>query len=1001
MSHDLADSAAIIYKQKFEEANQLLSSKLYADAENIYSSLIIESCGGDAALLCKLGDLHYKISNFDLAIKILDSAISIDPKFPWGYICKAEVFEEIGRLAEAKDCLIFVEKNFTGYDFVKERIKILNDLIRDETEITPEIFTLSKNSLGKHKKPSSPKIAVIAWDIAHNPVGRAWALCEITSSFSEVCLLGPANESFGKDLWQPLCNAPRSFDITSFCPRDFAGLMNGSIELVLRNKFDVVIVSKARFPSMLIGILYKLIHGSKLILDIDDDELSFVDAKKELDIDEFINSYESSFWEKSYGKGWTQFANSLISYFDGLTTCNAAFHQKLGGVIIRHARDGGLMVAHKNSSTKKLRIDFGFSDDDWIVLFLGTARQYKGLKTLAEAIKLTGNPKIVLVIAGHLDNDLKISLEEFMEIRIIFYPHWPFQDMALLYGIANCICLIQDPYSISANWQTPAKISDALMFGVPIIATSTLGISELIERGIILETKPDAYSVSQSIKSLYKSTEEQISNIKTNFSKIFKNEFSIDANALVLEQYLNEIKSTNSAELEIVFSKLFIFIDQRMPGLLSDSWREKFANYISARPIAKEMTSPNSGLNIVFFWKQNDSGIYDRRHDMLIKELSENPAVNKILQIDAPICIDEVMEGLSINPFENFENSIISKKIIERYLTALDCEKIIRRTFVYRARGGGDETHLLGQELPLRWEYPNYVEQWIKKAGMTDNLMAWVCPVVPEFESIQKRIGFSFILADLIDDQRHYVQKVSTLRKINKSYENIFKLANVAITNCQYNFQLISEKGARPYLIPNALPINLNKTQYIKPDSLKNMVGPVIGYAGNMRDRFDWTLIGSLASLRPDWNLVLIGELPNLSKYKDLIHYPNIHFLGAMPSSRAIQYISFFDVGIIPHINDKLSKSMNPLKLYVYRGLGLDVVSTDIPNLDIIDAGVTVTTPDLFVDAIDKALARKLKEGRLYMSNKDIATHSWGGRLSKIFELINQNFKEIHDSTPT
>jgi hypothetical protein len=333
---------------------------------------------------------------------------------------------------------------------------------------------------------------------------------------------------------------------------------------------------------------------------------------------------------------------------------------------------------------------------------------------------------------------------------------------------------------------------------------------------------------------------------------------------------------------------------------------------------------------------------------------------------------------------------------MQRYLTALDGEKIIRRTFVYR----GDETHLLGQELPLRREYPNYVEQWIKKAGMTDNLMAWVYPVAPEFESIQRRVGFSYILADLIDDQRHYVQKVSTLRKINKSYESIFKLANVVITNCQHNFQLISEKGAKPYLITNALSININKIQYVKPDLLKKMVGPIIGYAGNMRDRFDWGLIKSLASMRPGWNLVLIGELPNQSIYKDLICYPNIYFLGAMPASLALQYINFFDVGIIPHVNDKLSQSMNPLKLYVYRGLGLDVVSTDIPNLDIMDAGVTVTTPDLFVDAIDKALARKLNEGKLYMSNEDITAHSWGARLSKIFELINQNFKEIHDSTP-
>ena len=72
--------------------------------------------------------------------------------------------------------------------------------------------------------------------------------------------------------------------------------------------------------------------------------------------------------------------------------------------------------------------------------------------------------------------------------------------------------------------------------------------------------------------------------------------------------------------------------------------------------------------------------------------------------------------------------------------------------------------------------------------------------------------------------------------------------------------------------------------------------------------------------------------------------------------------------------------------------------NTDILNLDIIDAGVAVATPDLFVAIIDKALSRKLNEGKLYMSIGGISACSWGVTLSNFFELINHNFIQNHES---
>ena len=44
-------------------------------------------------------------------------------------------------------------------------------------------------------------------------------------------------------------------------------------------------------------------------------------------------------------------------------------------------------------------------------------------------------------------------------------------------------------------------------------------------------------------------------------------------------------------------------------------------------------------MDIVFFWKQNDTGIYGRRQDMFVKYLAEEPRINRILHFDAPVNI--------------------------------------------------------------------------------------------------------------------------------------------------------------------------------------------------------------------------------------------------------------------------------------------------------------------------------------------------------------------------
>ncbi len=107
------------------------------------------------------------------------------------------------------------------------------------------------------------------------------------------------------------------------------------------------------------------------------------------------------------------------------------------------------------------------------------------------------------------------------------------------------------------------------------------------------------------------------------------------------------------------------------------------------------------------------------------------------------------------------------------------------------------------------------------------------------------------------------------------------------------------------------------------PAELQRLTRPIVGYAGNLSHRIDWELLDAVAAARPDWSFVIIGEPPAKGPYRRIASRPNVHPLGVIPYEAALRYIAHFDVAMIPHAHSAISENMNPLKLYVYRGLGV------------------------------------------------------------------------------
>ena len=104
----------------------------------------------------------------------------------------------------------------------------------------------------------------------------------------------------------------------------------------------------------------------------------------------------------------------------------------------------------------------------------------------------------------------------------------------------------------------------------------------------------------------------------------------------------------------------------------------------------------------------------------------------------------------------------------------------------------------------------------------------------------------------------------------------------------------------------------------------------IFGYVGTIASWFDWSWVDALARVRPRDEIRLIGPLFN-SLRKNMP--PNIVLLPPCSHKAALQAMRDFDVGIIPFVRNDLTRSVDPIKYYEYRALGLPVISTNFGEM--------------------------------------------------------------------
>lgn len=228
----------------------------------------------------------------------------------------------------------------------------------------------------------------------------------------------------------------------------------------------------------------------------------------------------------------------------------------------------------------------------------------------------------------------------------------------------------------------------------------------------------------------------------------------------------------------------------------------------------------------------------------------------------------------------------------------------------------------------------------------------------------------------------------------NAAEERLLGEATAVFTTAQSLRDRCARLNANTHYFPNVVDA-LHFGQATEPGELPPELAaipePRIVYHGVLSDfKVDLALLIAVAKMRPDWQLVLIGqerEGQQSPLVAELARLPNVHLLGYRSYARLPAYLRGVQVGMLPTLLNDYTRSMFPMKFYEYLAAGLPVVSTPLAFTADVAEGLEIgaSAPE-FAAAIERQLARgrlSAEEARRYVGD-----NTWDARTAKMLASI-------------
>jgi glycosyltransferase involved in cell wall biosynthesis len=167
------------------------------------------------------------------------------------------------------------------------------------------------------------------------------------------------------------------------------------------------------------------------------------------------------------------------------------------------------------------------------------------------------------------------------------------------------------------------------------------------------------------------------------------------------------------------------------------------------------------------------------------------------------------------------------------------------------------------------------------------------------------------------------------------------------------------------------------------PAEIAHLPRPVIGFHGLIADWVDLELMTKVARHFSGGSVVMVGK--STTDTSTFAAEPNVRLLGRRPYPELPALCKGFDVAVNPFTINELTLNANPLKVREYLAAGLPVISTAIPEVEVLGQCRIGHNSDEFIREIEAAL---LDPGPSIARSDAIRAESWEARVDQMREIL-------------
>ncbi len=286
----------------------------------------------------------------------------------------------------------------------------------------------------------------------------------------------------------------------------------------------------------------------------------------------------------------------------------------------------------------------------------------------------------------------------------------------------------------------------------------------------------------------------------------------------------------------------------------------------------------------------------------------------------------------------------------------------------------------------------NLLENFLRNKNLEDFIFWYYSPM---FLSFTGHLQPGMVLYDCMDELSMFKNPPPGLRKFE---EDLLRKADIVFTGGQSLYEFKKNKHHNIFPFPSSIDkkhFQQARTITEEPEDQRFISSPKVGFYGVIDERFDIGIIEQMALKRPDWNFILLGPVVKINP----AHLPrlhNIHYLGGKSYNDLPQYLSGWDIALIPFLLNDATRFISPTKTPEYLAAGVPVIST--PIQDVVhpygEEGIVKIASDAkgFIEAAEYFLKIN-KTDYLSIADEFLADKSWNATFNDMMKKIYTTIK--------